>query len=217
MLNIKEITPEIYHLKFAESKEMLLTFIRFSDYSESSNEKLFRKKFTLQEALDVYYNDRGISYFDAVDGFNLPTSMVFKVAKEYGSTLSIREEFIISLVNMIRARPDANIKYIIASAGAESDPDAILHELCHAFYYTDEAYKFAMDTITKNLPKRVRDELFAYLKAEQYHNSVHNDETQAYMATGFDTEIKGNLSLLNMFRSKYSDVFLEYLNLKGIV
>lgn len=218
MLTIKELTTEVYHLKFKDDDEMIMHFIRFSEYYESADKNLYRSKFTMDEALDHYKQNRGKTYFDGVGAFNLPVSIMSKMASEYGNSLTDREKFIMSLVYNIRTVSEGTLKYLIITSGKDDEPDEIQHEISHALYYIDPAYRLKMDSLTRLLPKRVKQELYKFLEHEQYNQSVYDDELQSYMATGFDYDEQQvvNLRLINMFRSGYCDVFMEALSAYGI-
>lgn len=218
MLKITEVTPEVFHLKFKDSDEMILHFIRFSEYYESGNPQLFRSKFSVQDALDSYKKYRGKSYFDGIDGFNIPVTMISKMAAVFGDNLNTKEKFLISLIDNIRAMSETTPKYIIATNGDEDDADEIKHELAHAFYYIDPVYRLKMDGLIKELPERVKKEVYDFLKREHYNQTVMDDEFQAYMATGFDDEEQEifNGKLVNMFRSSFADVFMTALQNYGI-
>ena len=212
MLKIKEITPEIYHLKFKDQDAMGLHLLRFSSYYESKNIKLYRSIFSLEDALQYGYKNNK-DEFEWADGINLPISIIYKMAKEYGSLLSIQEKFILSLIDNIKREQPA-LKYFIATYGQDDEADELYHELAHAFYYTDEAYKIKSNALIKILPEKVQKEMYTYLSRLDYHESVHDDEFQAYMATGLLGEEKEvvNENLINMFRAKFFDLFLTTLS-----
>lgn len=218
MLKINKITPEIYHLKFTESDELVLHFIRFSEYYESDNTNLFRKKFTLNEAIDSYKKSRGVNYLDEINGFNLPVSMIGLMAGEFDRSLTEREKFILALIETIKVQTGSNIKYVIGTYGKNRELDEIHHELAHAFYYTDPVYRLQMDAEIRNLSKAVKEEVFKFLKKECYNQAVFSDECQAYMATGFDIEeLSMNVKLVNLFRAPFVDIFLGALSKHEIV
>lgn len=217
MLIIREITPEIYQFKFLTGDNLGLHLLRFSDYYEHSHDKFYRNKFSLADSVEMGYenNQDALSW---ADGINLPVSIIYKMAKEYGSALTTRERFILSAIDTIKADQPA-LKYIIGTYGDEDDKDEILHELAHGFYYTSEAYRIRMDALIKTLPKRVKDELYKHLKSLNYNQSVWDDELQAYMATGLFKERQEvvNEKLIQMFRSPFVDVFLDALAENDIV
>lgn len=213
MLKISSKTPEIFHLKFGDTDEMMLHLGRFSDYSESSDKELYRRKFTWEESVDRYNRKRGHSYFDSAGGINLPVSIMSRMANEFGDRLTVREKFIMHLLANIRAQY-STLKYIIATAGGDDDVDELNHELAHGFYYTDEVYKMRMDSHIRNLPKRVKKEMYEWMARQLYNPSVFDDELQAYMATGlnFEEQEVFNHKLVSMFRAPFVDVYLEALS-----
>jgi len=218
MLKISEITPEIFHLKFLDSDEMMLHLGRFSDYSESADKELYRRKFSWEDSIDRYNSKRGHSYFDSAGGINIPTSIMSRMANEFKDSLTTREKFIMSLISNIRTQ-SSPFKYLIATCGGADDIDELEHELSHGFYYTDEVYKMRMDSHIRNLPKRVKEEMYKWLKRQLYNTSVFDDELQSYMATGLNFEEKEvfNHKLVSMFRSPFVDVFMEALSTHGVL
>jgi len=213
MLRINAKTSEIFHLKFASSDEMILHMGRFSDYYESADKNLYRQKFTWENTIDNYRVNRGHSYFEGASGINIPTSIISRMATEFGESLTVREKFIVSLMADIRISY-SNLKYVIATCGADDDIDEIAHELAHGFYYTDEVYKMRMDSYIRALPKRVTQEMHNWLDRQMYNPSVFTDELQAYMATGVNFEEKEvfNHKLVSMFRAPFMDTYLEALS-----
>lgn len=212
MLNITEVTPEICHLHFRESDDLVSHFIRFSEYYEGNNPTLFRNKFTVEEALDIYNKHNDKNYFEAIDGFNVPVSIMSRMANDFKGSLNARETFLLSLISVLRARPGSNIKYLIGTCGPDGEISQFFHELAHAFYYTNEVYRMHMDTLIRQLPPVVKSEMHKFLEKEDYNPTMYDDETQAYMATGLGENCyEVNNKLLRMFRSGFVDLFLEAL------
>lgn len=212
MFKMKEITPEIYLFKFQDMDQLALHLLRFAEYYESIEAKFYRQKFNLSDIVE-HDTRRGKDAFDSMDGTNLPVSIIYKMAKEYGSSLTTQERFVLSAIENIKAQQPA-LRYLIATNGDDEDIDAYHHELAHAFYYTNPVYKMKMDGLIKVLPDRVKAEMKKYLIRLDYNEAVHNDEFQAYMATGLLGEEKEvlNEKLINMFRAKFFDVFLETMS-----
>lgn len=216
MFKMKEITPEIYLFKFEDMDQLALHLLRFAEYYESIEEKFYRQKFNLSDIVE-HETRRGKDAFGSMTGTNLPVSIIYKMAKEYGSTLTIQEKFVLSAIENIKTQQPA-LRYLIATNGSDDEVDAYHHELAHAFYYTNIVYKLKMDGLIKVLPERIKSEMKKYLVRLNYNEAVQNDEFQAYMATGLLGEEKEvlNEKLINMFRAKFFDTFLETIAGCGI-
>ncbi len=213
MLKIREINTEIYQLQFEETNELLLHLGRFSNYYEAGDDALYRSKVSWEKTMDIYKKARGLSFFMGASGINIPLSILYKMANEYKDTLTKREKFIIHILDGIKIQ-QPGVRYLIATCKWDGEMDeALAHEICHALWYTDDAYRMEMESHIRALPKRVREEIIYWLKRQMYHESVHDDELQAYMATGFGFEEKEvvNLKLINLFRADFVDTMLEAL------
>lgn len=208
MLKIRQINVEIFHLDFDDTNELLLHLGRFSNYYEAGDDELYRSKVSWEKTMDLYKRKRNLSFFNGASGINLPITMMHRMANEYKTTLTDRERFMLSVLDGIKIQYPG-LRYIIATVGT----DALIHEISHGLWYTDEAYRMEMQAHIRALPKRVKDEITQWLNRQLYHPSVHDDELQAYMASGFGFEEKEvvNLKLINLFRADFADTMFEAL------
>jgi len=213
MLKIREINTSIYQLQFDDTNELLMHLGRFSNYYEAGDDSLYRAKVTWAKTMDIYKKKRNLSFFNGSSGINIPVPIMLKMAHEYKGLLTDREKFMVAVVEGIKIQ-EPGFKYLIATACWGKDPDeALAHEVCHGLWNTDDAYRMEMQSHIRALPKRVKDEIINWLKRQLYHESVQDDELQAYMATGFGFEEKEvvNLKLINLYRADFVDTLLEAL------
>ena len=77
----------------------------------------------------------------------------------------------------------------------EGEVGTLDHEIAHAFYTVNPAYKRAMDRNLRNLDKKVRARCLKILEEMGYHAITRKDEVHAYCATGPCTELKKALPL----------------------
>ncbi len=202
MLKINELTPEILHFQFDESEDMFKHFLRFSEWYESANKKLFRKDFTLPQALTEYRKTKGMDYTSQVGAYNLPVKEL-KEASTILTNLSAEEEYILDTIKFVDRKNPGNLKYLIAT----EDRSDMAHEIAHSLYLVDEFYRDQMNYLIDDLPIKVRDAMINFLKAELYNEIVYKDEFQAYMATGL-AEMP-HINTLHRYRAPFIDVFLE--------
>lgn len=201
-MTLKNICPEVYGINFGDQDQMIDHLMRFSEWYESSNRKVYRKDFTKAEALVDYRKTRGLHYDDVTQAFNLPLKAII----EAGGTLtdpSVEELFILQITNYLEAKGG---KYLIGTYGTGTDNER-MHEVAHALYYIDPVYRAQMDQLFDELPLPIRDAMIGYLKNENYHESVYKDEAAAYLATGLDDMPK--IKQVQKYRTDFIDLFLR--------
>ena len=122
----------------------------------------FMSKERMNEMLDPISNMYEGALKQNREGHNFPT---FYVPREHAFYKHIESA--------------ANCVYVIGV----SNPLAIHHELLHARFYADAAYKDHISKEWNALDEDVRDEITKFLKRLGYRDSVIVDEYQAYRYT----------------------------------
>ena len=69
--SLKELIPRIYHIQYPTRFALNSTFMRFSEYQESSMFKDLR--FSHEELMSQFVHEYEADVFDSVDGFNIPS------------------------------------------------------------------------------------------------------------------------------------------------
>ncbi len=198
-----------YHLIFKSRYEMSMFFLRYQEFYESINPEFRGQSFYYLDYMSwytEYTNSHMFTYTKDFIGYNLPSSSIIEC---YGLVPSDDynkyDEMMIKLYLELSAK--SKKFYIIGTIRKDT---TFRHELAHALYYLEPAYKKQMDALTNALPKKLRRGINNVLSTI-YSESVLDDETQAYMSTNSYmtgmSELPGFLSKTG----KYEIIFNEWL------
>jgi hypothetical protein len=151
------------------------TFLRFQEHYE--NPKFRGRIFSLEEFMDWYAMKFGnFTYYQDWSGFNIPSS-VLKSFREGGfNPLSNKEK---NLLELLADVPEPF--YMVGIYGAKIDLPTLKHELVHGLYHTVPEYCERVRKILR--PEEIRC-FTEILKKMEYHPSVWQDETNAYLIMG---------------------------------
>jgi hypothetical protein len=174
-----EVTPSILHFKMKNQAAMIDAFLRIQERAESTNEEFRKRPFTVGEFRSWYASTASpvFDYPHAVYGVNFPDSAVKPFLDGLFDPLTEGEREIVELL-----RGKRGSFYIIGTYGDANN--ALEHEICHGLYYTDAAYRKAVNATLDGMDKRTKKKALTAL-ADGYHKSVLVDELHAYMATGW--------------------------------
>ena len=186
------ITPEVVfpgliHLHFDTQYELTSTFLRLSEFYESSYVEIQNRVFDMEKYMDRYAEDRGnFTYTMDWSGFNVPGDTVDEFFVQFREILLKKE---VTLIDMIRAvRKEHNWKeyYIIASSadGGKHDDqkDVMKHEIAHGMWYLNEEYNKEQRKIVRKINSEYVD-IGEKLIEMGYCEKVLDDEIHAYLAT----------------------------------
>lgn len=175
-LSIELIKPKVYRVKASSREELALTFLRFQEYYESP--KFKSKIFTLGQFRDWYIKQNGsFSYPQDWTGFNIPSWVLEPFKQGLFDPLTKQE-----LVFLNKFKNKKGNFYII---GSNDNSETLRHELSHALFFTNTAYRSRVVEILSKFKKQTRS-LELYLKKIGYHRSVIEDEVNAYITTSSD-------------------------------
>jgi len=162
----------IFHAHTKDRELLALAFLRMQEHYESPR---FRGKvFTHQEYRRWYTEERGsFSYVNDWSGFNVPSLAVRKVCYEFLNHSRQEKALFRELCETEVFRHQRF--YLIGTCGTH--PETLRHEICHGLYFTSRHYK---DTARSVIKRYSLDELRRQLSTMGYHQSVHDDEAQAY-------------------------------------
>jgi hypothetical protein len=183
---INEPIPGVIHLLFEDRFRMGLSMCRMSEFFESPYDAIRGRQFTFMEFIEAYWKADGTGdYWSYFEGYNIPKKVVdqFFKAHEYSGTLTIYEN------KIKQVWEDFEGEYLIATDGLE---DVLEHELAHARYALDPAYKQVVRDFIEGLDLNVRHRLIkGLLQDDRYVNDKEMllDETHAYLLTSFDEEL----------------------------
>lgn len=203
--DLQKLYPRLYLLKFEEKDryDMCMTFCRYQEKYESPNPRFRNKDFELVDFMEWYSKDRDGSFSYAKDwaGFNIPDTLFkgywYQNIRDKNKYDKLMLQAYYSIWHDIKYGDDSfwntgvptdfgkdgqSPKYYLI--GATNDW-GINHEFAHGLYYLNPKYKRQMNALTRKLPKKFLTKVHSWLKYIGYTPHVYDDETQAYMSTGF--------------------------------
>jgi len=217
-----QISIDRIHLFIADTQyEVTSSFLRAAEFIESPLPGIKGNYFSLEKFMDAYAKRYGnFTYTSDWSGFNIPGDKLWKFLNIFEYDLLVKERFLLDF----RQEPDTNF-HIIATYNDVVD-DVVEHEFAHAFWYIDkEGYQEHMwklmlefggaDSSTLELWQYLHDKI----KNMGYHNSVIDDEIQAYLATNkhrkYWEDTFGRYDEFEPWIEKFRLYFLEYAREKG--
>jgi hypothetical protein len=185
-------------LRYQSVPDVARSFFRVAEYYDGKHYGGRSRQVSLTDFLDNWMDRAGrVDYFKFWDGFNIPDHG-FKAWKKSAGALSDAEQVMVDAVN--KAAKGLG-KYCVIGVGG-NDSATLRHEMFHARYYLDSAFKSQADALIqahKNDPafKAITQTL---IKKLDYVNHV-DEEVAAYLYTGsqmklvFGTEAKELVAL----------------------
>jgi hypothetical protein len=210
MYKVEKLFKGAYLVNFDDQYQMCMHFLRYQEFYESPGDQFRGKKFTLIDFMEWYskkFGDGAFTYSVDWGGFNHPGDTIEKVHALGIDDLNKYDVEMLKISNQIRKKTKEKF-YIIGSLGKGKN-SALNHEISHALYYLDGAYKEEMDALTAKMSKKSREMLFKYLERIGYTKEVFWDENQAYMATGLMENLKKYKSLTKA-TAPFEAVFAKY-------
>jgi hypothetical protein len=200
LVDRREIARGIYHLAFPNQFMMNAAFLRPQEYYESP--KFRGKVFTTTEFREWYKTTRPhkeFSYYTDWSGFNLPQEAIRPFIRGAFGDLSPLEKIIIE--------PFRGLKgpiYIIGTLQGDTY-STLRHEIAHALYHTNSAYKEEVERVLKTV---TLNPIFRYLKGMGYHHLRWKDEAHAYLG-----DAPAELDLLGIPSCLYTDPHKQLLRI----
>ncbi|HVU80334.1 MAG TPA: hypothetical protein VHD37_03160 [Candidatus Paceibacterota bacterium] len=176
---VSELGPEIYHLQFDSGTRMAGTMMRFQEYYESPK---FRGTYFTREEFNAWYAEEkgGASYIQTwgTEGFNVPSEALQPFFEGRFAPLS-RDEA--DVLRHFEGR--AGRKFYIIATAKDSPKDHLDHEIAHATYFLNSAYRRAVDDVLAGINiEPIRHFLRTDPEYSSYHEAVLQDEVHAYLA-----------------------------------
>jgi hypothetical protein len=183
-LKIKKQPYNSIWISADSQKELGETFIRFSEYYESSNPDFRNKIFTVGHLKQWYSEEYGYDgYTEYWSGFNLPSVSLKPFRSGLFDPLTPYEQ------NLLDAIKYKHGNFYIIGAQEQS---VLRHELSHALYAHSEKYRNEINSYIKKNAKRF-SKIQKYILDHGYCKHVLNDEIQAYVTDNDDRFILNNL------------------------
>jgi len=188
---------------------MGMFFLRYQEYYESINPDFRDKSFTYLDYISWYVQYTGNNMFtypkDFI-GYNLPSNSILDCYNKIPKGDKNKYDNMMNKL-YLKLNKDSNGKfYLIGTIRKDS---TFHHEIAHALYYLEPAYKKAMDSLTASLSNKLKRDIFNLL-ATIYPEKVFNDELQAYMATNSWMTGMENISGFISKTRKYEKVYKDW-------
>ena len=204
---IQEVLPRVFAIIVPDQYDRGMLFVRTAEFYESPNPKFRNKHFSFFDYMKWYTEQKGaFSYSEDWSGFNIPLKVARKANSDKNclDAPAICETPYDEIFQRILKEIQGEDGYII---GTESvDGQIFSHEMAHALFYTNPAYKKKMKKLVKNLPGRILENLENVLSDMGYCKQVRDDEIQAYCATG----LHDNMDDVDLDEKPFQKVFEEF-------
>lgn len=213
MLSLKKVKKNIYCLNFDDPYDAAMYFLRYQEYYESIENK--GKSLPLIDLMDVYshkYGNGCFTYTNDWAGYNIPGYIIFEVNKKGIEDFNRYDAFMLSIAEAIKLKCNDDF-YLIGTSTKEKS--TYYHELAHGLFYTNKQYRDKMEALFHELPSNIQKFIKIELAKDQYHESVHVDEAQAYMATGL-TDRLHRKKALQKYRKPFKDIFKKYAGVRAL-
>lgn len=199
----------LYHLIFKSRYEMGMFFLRYQEYYESINPDFRDKSFEYLNYISWYVQFTGTSMFtypkDFI-GYNLPSSSIIDCYNKIPRGDKNKYDHMMHKL-FLDLNKDSNGKFYLI--GTIRKDATFHHEIAHALYYLEPAYKKSMDSLTAGLSNKLKRDIFNML-ATIYPEKVFNDELQAYMSTNSWMTGMEDISGFVSKTRKYEKVFKDW-------
>ena len=164
----KKLAKGVYLLRFATQYQLASTFLRMQEHYESP--RFSGHVFSLEEFMDWYAAENGaFTYYEDWAGFNVPSTAFAPFYQGKFDPLLEKEKRLLQLFEKVQGR-----FYVI---GIYERGD-LTHELAHALYFTDAAYRQA---VRQSMRGYDTSALAKRIARAGYARHVVRDEVQAYL------------------------------------
>lgn len=213
---IKEVKPKIFAVIIEDSYDRAMTFLRIQEFYECPNPK-FRgnKDFSFTEYMKWYSKEYGRGFTYGVDwnGFNVPLEIAYQCYDTLTDRYTDYDDVMESIIHQIyEMNDDDGCDGYIIGAGNVTD-STFQHEICHGLYSIDSNYKNIVDSQTNLIPEKYLTIFKKNLLKMGYTNEVLNDEIQAYLQYGWESDSFGGgvpMEIREMYNSWYADSLETY-------
>lgn len=206
-----QVKPGIFLLEVNGNESLAMTFLRTQEFYESVNPAFQGKEFTLDEYKAWYktQSDTGeFTYGEDWIGFNVPSPVIeecYRVNKER----TVYDERFLSFCNLctILSQEQGLDNYYLLGVRM-NDTQTLDHEIAHGMFTVNQDYRRDMLSKVEQMDAQKRNMLYAWLTKKGYAKSVHDDEIQAFLATGLNKTMPAEL--LKQEVLEFEEVFLRY-------
>jgi hypothetical protein len=193
---IIEAKPNIFAVVVKDCYDRAMLFCRAQEYYECPNKKFRGKAFSIWDYMKWYAADHnGFSYANDWSGFNIPCDIILECYKKqhykkqsYLSEWETPYDAVMwEILTKINKKKNDKEKCYVIGAG-DTKGWTFKHEVCHGLWYTNPQYKKDATALLKTVDKKDYALFRKNLLNMGYTDKVVDDEIQAYLCFGHDTE-----------------------------
>lgn len=212
-------SPRVYVVKVADSYSRAMLFMRAQEFYETPLNE-FRGnpfcifKFMNQYRLNMQSTTDNCKYTEHWAGFNVPSTSLEKCyAKDatrdnFEGFITPYDLMMYDIISRIRENQPKGKFYLIGVDSEESK--TMSHELAHALYFTNKAYKTEMDAALAEIPEKITTKLKAVLIDIGYRDEVLLDEAQAFLSTGLHWTMPIKARGIKSHTKRFEKIFKSY-------
>lgn len=208
---IEKVKPKIFAVIVEDSYDRAMLFLRIQEFYECPTPQ-FRGNihFSFTEYMKWYTKEYGgFTYGIDWSGFNVPLEVAYACYDTLRDRYTDYDDVMESIVHQIyELNGDAADGYIIGVGNMTGD--TFKHEVCHALYHTDSNYKSVVDKATGYINEKHYNVFKNNLIEMGYTEAVIDDEIQAYMQYGWESDDFGKGVPMEI-REMYNDWYGEEL------
>jgi len=202
MFKFSKLREGVYELRFNDSFQMCMTFLRYQEFYESP--RYHDKKFTIAEFMTWYSKEQGedghFSYASGDwGGFNIPVEVIKQVFDMGLEDPNQYDQLMYAIYRLIKM--ETREAYLI---GVMDDGVLDVHEMTHAMFYLDHSYRDRCLGIIHMTDPELLDLMREVLFAKGYTEKTFYDEVQAYLTEG--GKIFEKSEKLEPFEGRFQDL-----------
>ena len=184
---IKEVKPNVFAVIVKDKYDRAMLFCRVQEYYESPNTKFRGKNFSIWDYMKWYAsNHTGFSYAGDWSGFNIPFDVLEKCYRNMQKFETPYDEIMYKIYWQIQTMKGNGKAYVIGAG--DTNGWTFQHEVCHGLWYTNPQYKKAAKIVLNAIDPNHYVIFRKNLLDMGYTDKVIDDEIQAYLCFGHDSE-----------------------------
>lgn len=213
---IKQTHPGIFAVKVDENYPRAMLFLRYQEHYESAFPEIKGKHFDIFEYMEIYRKWKGVDFFSYPRdwaGYNIPGELVESclnyVLDARNGILPTQYDYIMAdVIKEVKSHLKPGKRYYILGVDT-FESKTMNHEVCHGLFYVNTKYKKGAINLVLGLPRKMYDQIEAFLLEIGYCDEVIVDEIQAFMSTGL---VGGMLKIKGIKKemSKFEKHFEKY-------
>lgn len=213
-IKLFEMYPRVFAIVIKDDYLRSRVFLRYQEFYESDSETFRGQGFKWKDFVD-YYKEKTeneiFTYHEDWSGYNIPCDSIESCMKVIPD-LNFYDLIMFCIVDTIRKKVGSDKFYLIGiDQSTGEDTHLIHHEMAHALWFADPAYKAKMMNLISNMNTHVKDRMLSKIQKMGYGSNVLLDELQAYLATGTVSEMS-RIRDVKKEQVRFSNFFDSYID-----